>query len=442
MKVAILGGGFTGLTAAYYLKDNFDVTIIEKESILGGMASGFKSDNWFWSLERTYHHFFANDDQILNFTRESDFNQIFFKEPETASLYSQQNSQMTIYPLDNPFDFFRFPLLSFSEKIRAAAVLAFLKLSPFLKLFERETSEEFLKKTMGEKSWQILFQELFRKKFGKYAENILASFFWARIKKRTKKLGYFFGGYQNFIDYLEKIVKNQGVKIKKKTAVVRIENRKGAFELFFLNGGKEKYDLVISTLPTPILIRVGENLFPNQYLKRLRKIKYLHALTLILESEKPVLAKTYWLNINVSEIPVMGIVQHTNFIDKKHYGGKHLCYLAWYLEEKDIFWSMGEKDFLNYVLPYLEKIFNSQFPISKSINNFKKLISNFYLFRVRFAQPIFDKEFIKNRPDFHTPVKNFYLANLDMTYPYDRGTNYAIKLGKEIAKIVLSVKKR
>ncbi len=49
---------------------------------------------------------------------------------------------------------------------------------------------------------------------------------------------------------------------------------------------------------------------------------------------------------------------------------------------------------------------------------------------------IFDKEFLKNKPDFETPLKGFYIANLDMTYPYDRGTNYAVALGKKVVELL------
>lgn len=449
MKVAILGGGLTGLTAAYYLRqNNFQVSLFEKESVLGGMASGFKEKNWDWYLERTYHHLFANDNDILNFAKEIGFNEIFFKSPETASLYLKTNFQFPItnyqfqiYPLDTPFDFLRFPLLSFKEKLRAGATLGFLKFSPFLKLYEKATSEQLLKKFMGEKSWQVLFLELFRKKFGKYAGNILASFFWARIKKRTKNLGYIKGGFQNLIDFLEDKLIKMGVEIRKKATVIRVEKRKGIFEAIFLNGEREKFDLIISTLPTPVLTKLGENLLPASYLKNLKKINYLHAMTLIIEAKKPVLEKTYWLNISVSEIPIMGIIQHTNFIEKKHYGGKHLCYLGWYLDEKDKLWLMSKEEVLNFVLPYIEKLSNfSRKAGSRFAEQFP--ISNFCLFKVPYAQPIFDRDFIKNKPDFKTPVENFYLANLDMTYPYDRGTNFAVKLGKEVAQIILSEKTR
>ena len=88
MKIAILGGGVTGLTAAYYLsKKNHQATIFEKEKQLGGLASGFKVGEWDWYLDRTYHHLFSNDNYILDFAHEIGFKDIFFQSPVTASLY-------------------------------------------------------------------------------------------------------------------------------------------------------------------------------------------------------------------------------------------------------------------------------------------------------------------------------------------------------------------
>jgi protoporphyrinogen oxidase len=427
MKIAILGAGLTGLTAAYsFSKEGHRVIIFEKEKILGGLASGFKQKNWGWFLERAYHHLFVNDNDILDFAKEIGFNKIFFKTPITASLYQKFQSDYSIYPLDTPIDLLSFPLLSFSEKIRAGATLAFLKFSPFLPFFEKETSVAFLKKTLGKKGYSILFGELFRKKFGKYAGNILLSFFWARIKKRTKSLGYIEGGFQAFINYLEKLLKDLGGNILTGYEVKEIKKKK---ENFLIDN--QEFDLVISTLPTPITAKIAQKIFPAKFTHNLRKLSYLSALTLILETDKPILEKTYWLNITTPKIPIMVLVQHTNFVDKKYYGGKHLAYLGWYLDKDDKLWQMNDKDLLNFILPYL-----------KQISNFQFQISNYYVFRAPFAQPIFDKNFIKYKPNFFTPAKNFYIANLDMTYPFDRGTNYAVKLGKDVVSKILAANLR
>lgn len=416
MKVAILGGGITGLTAAYYLSKNHQITIFEKSPVLGGLAVGFKQPSWDWYLEYAYHHIFANDYDIINFAKEIGFNKIFFKSPLTASLFND----FSIYPMDTPVDFLRLPHLDVFNKFRTGSVLAFLKFSPFLKFYEELTSEEFIKKTMGNTVWIKLWQQLFRKKFGNYAGIILASFIWARINKRTKNLGYIEGGFQELINYLSNKLIESKVEILTNHEVKKL-SRRG--DKYIINN--KVFDVVISTLPTPILIQLSKNIFKDKYLNKLSKLKYLHALTLILETDKPLLNKTYWLNVSASQIPIMGIIQHTNYIDKKHYGGNHIAYLAWYLKKDDKLMKMKNEELLKFSLPYLKKISNNKFKIL-----------NYFSFKGPFGQPIFDKEFIKNKPNFITPLKNFFIANLDMTYPYDRGTNFAVKLGKQVAGMI------
>ncbi|MBI3366249.1 hypothetical protein HY041_01300, partial [Candidatus Roizmanbacteria bacterium] len=305
------------------------------------------------------------------------------------------------------------------EKLRSAIILAFLKFSPYFSLYEKQTAEEFLKKTMGKNVWNVLWQELFRKKFGKYAENIVAGFIWARINKRTKKLGYVKGGFQTFINFIANVIIKQGVEIKKGVVVNEV-TKKG--EAFIINS--EQFDGVISTLPTLVMVKLTNRLFPSSYLRRFSKLNYLHAVVLILETKEPIFNKTYWLNVCTSKLPLMIVAQHTNFIDKQYYGHNHIAYVGWYVDNESKLLSMNQKEMVNFVLPYLR------------ILNPKLLIHNSYLFKGPFAQPVFDKEFVKNKPSFKTPIKNFYIANLDMTYPYDRGTNYAVKLGRDIAKIV------
>lgn len=429
MKVAILGGGFTGLTAAYYLrKKGYEVTIFEKESVLGGLAVGFREKNWQWPLERAYHHLFATDKDILNLAKTTGFKGIFYRSPETASFY-RVHDNYRIFPVDTPQDFLKFPLLSLIDKIRASAVLAFLKFSPFFTLYERQTCEALFTKTMGKKSWETVFGQLLRKKFGKYAGNILSSFIWARVKVRTKSLGYVQGGFQTFVEYLENTNDRSGTVIKKNHSVVRIEKRGARFAVHYHANNKnedtsEIFDSVISTLPSPILAQSAIGIFPTAYFEKFKKLHYLHAVVLILESSKPLLEKTYWLNICDPEIPLMFVGQHTNFIDKKNYGGKHLAYVGWYVDQQNPLWEMDHESIAKFITPHLKKI-NPAFKISET----KK-----FLFKAPFAQPVFDADFIKNKPLFETPLKNFYIANLDMTYPNDRGTNYAVKLGRQVVE--------
>ncbi len=425
MQIAILGGGITGLTSAYYLaKKGHQVTLWEKETTLGGLASGFKNEGWNWYLDKTYHHLFANDHEILNLAKKIGFDRIFFQEPETASLYNRGEIGVAgggykIIPLDTPLDFIKFPLLDLPTKLRAGSVIAFLKLSPFFPFYEQMTAQAFLQGSMGNRAWDVLWQELFRKKFGNSAGNILASFIWARIKKRTKKLGYIEGGFQEFINHLEKVNRQLGVDIGKGEEIETVGKAGKKFKV-----GSGEFDALVSTLPTPILIEVAKEVLPHDYLNRLKKIQYLHSVDLIIESDMPLFSHAYWVNVCDSNIPIMGLVQHTNFIDKRFYNNKHILYVANYVGGDNLLLGMNDKQLLDYFLPYL-KLINKTF-------NVKHLTSHIF----KYAQPIFDKKFINNKPDFKTPVDNFYLANLDMTYPYDRGVNYAVSLARRIGEMI------
>ena len=429
MKVAVLGGGFAGLTASYYLtKKKHKVTLFEKDPVLGGLAGGFKKKGWDWSLEKAVHHLFPNDHDILNFAKELGFTDIVFSSPKTQSLYKDGNNYRRI-PVDTPQDFLKFPLLSLPVKLRAAFVLSFLKASPFLSLYEKQTAEEFLKRSMGKKAWEVLWEELFRKKFGKYAGNILASFIWARIKKRTKKLGYIEGGFQRFIEHIEQRILEEAVTVKKSHHIRSVRKAFKRFELTVLDISKNQerevaFDAVISTLPTPILLKVAKGVFPDEYEKKLGAIEYQHAVSLVVEMKKPFLEDAYWVNVCIPENPIMGLFEHTNFVSSEHYGGSHLLYVGNYVDGKDARLRMTHDELVKFYVPHLKKI-NSKFEARRS---------KFTSFKGAFAQPIFDKEFLKNKPDFETPVKNFYIANLDMTYPYDRGTNYAVALGKKVVE--------
>ncbi|MCS7093500.1 MAG: FAD-dependent oxidoreductase [Patescibacteria group bacterium] len=426
MKVAVIGGGLTGLVASYFLADHFEVAVFEKGTSFGGLAGGFRTKDWAWSLEYAYHHLFASDWEIIQFAKEIGFDRIIFATPRTGYLL-ENGSAWGIFPFDSALDLLLFPKLSLLEKIRVGLVFLFFKLSPFFSFYEKKTAKELLISYLGDRSYFILFDQLFRKKFGNFAENILATFIWARIKKRTKKLGYFWGGFQEFIDFLTEKLKKKGVRLFVNKQVDSIEKEK---EDFLIDG--EKFDVVIGTLCSPLIARVARKIFPAYFTQNLRKINYLAGLTLIIESKKPLLKDIYWLNISVTEIPIMVIVQHTNFIEKKYYNNHHLIYLGWYLDPKDYKLTLTMETLFKFVSPYLKKI-NPEFPSS---------VVNLYQFKNLYTQPIFDREFLIRKPEILTPVKNLYLANLEMTYPFDRGTNYAVKLGRQVAKKILSENQR
>jgi hypothetical protein len=52
------------------------------------------------------------------------------------------------------------------------------------------------------------------------------------------------------------------------------------------------------------------------------------------------------------------------------------------------------------------------------------------------AQPIVCPFYGEDIPPHRTSVPNLFLANTTQIYPEDRGTNYSVRLGRKVARLV------
>jgi len=479
MNIAIIGGGLTGLTAAYeLLKNGHRVTVFEKEKKLGGLAGGFRQSDWKWSLEKTYHHFFTNDDTIISLAKELGLKKdIIIKRPVTATLVSENSDNSenqknqtfrlseslkfrpsdvpsflsipkrpsfpAIYQLDSPMNLLTFPLLSPVDKLRTAGLLAFCKLNPFWQPLEKITAEQLFKTVGGTRAWDILWQPLMIGKFGKYANTVPASWLWARIKKRTPSLGYFRGGFQTLVDTLAEAIIKKGGIINLRSDITSIKNESGIrnkelgknkknntpYSSFIIHNSQ--FDTVLLTTPSSTAVRLLHPLSIRNpkfaiYNQRLLSIPHLWAQTLILETKEPILEKTYWLNVVDAEFSFIAVVAHTNYMDKKYYGGRHITYIGNYLPDGHPYLKMTKQQLLKTFLPYLKKI-------NPNIHH-SSFIIHYSLFTAPAAQPVHTLNYSQKTPEIKTPIEGIYLANLDSICPWDRGTNYAVELGKKAAK--------
>jgi protoporphyrinogen oxidase len=425
MKIGIIGAGFTGLSAAYYLqKKGHLVTIFEKDANPGGLAIGYKEKNWSWTLEQHYHHWFTNDKSVLNLAKEINHN-VIIKRPKTSSFVDGN-----IYQLDSPLSLLKFPKISFTTRLRMGLSLALLKYNPVWKPLEKFRAEPYLKRMMGEQGYQKLWEPLMVNKLGKYASLVSLAWFWARIYKRTPSLGYPEGGFLNFAKHLQNEIEKEGGKFNYDTEVVDLSSN-GKPLIKYKKTGNVKletgnFDAVVVTLPSPFFVRITPQL-PQEYKDKLTKLKGIGAINLVLRMSQPFFHDgTYWLSMCDLKSPILAIVEHTNFMDKKNYDGEHLLYICNYMETSDPRFSMDPKQLLKLYDPWLKKI----------NPNYKLSTLNFELFRAPFAQPIIPPNYSKDIPPFKTPLKNVFLANIQQVYPWDRGTNYAVELGKKIAEII------
>ncbi|MEN9407225.1 MAG: hypothetical protein RLZZ455_441 [Candidatus Parcubacteria bacterium] len=424
MKIGIIGAGFTGLTAGYFLaKNGHDVSIFEKDSAPGGLAIGYKEPGWDWTLEKHYHHWFTNDDHILSLAREIGA-EVLIKRPRT-SVYVEG----AIYQLDSPVSVLRFPKLNLAERVRMSAIIGALKFDPFWKPLERYNAATLLPKLMGEKPYKMIWEPMMINKFGSFANDVSLAWFWARIYKRTPSLAYPETGFLAFAEKLTKKFTEHGGKIFFNSEIQQLKSLESHIEIdALIHNKKQKYifEKTIVTTPTPLFVKVAPQL-PATYKTSLGKLKSLGAINLVLRLKKPFFKdSTYWLSVCDKKSPVMAIVEHTNFMDKKHYNNEHLLYLGNYLPREHKYFTMSEDEILAAYDPFLSSL-NKEY---------KKTIISMKAFKAPFAQPIIPVNYSRMIPPMKTPLQNVFLANIEQVYPWDRGTNYAVELGEKVASLL------
>jgi protoporphyrinogen oxidase len=164
----------------------------------------------------------------------------------------------------------------------------------------------------------------------------------------------------------------------------------------------------------------------QNYINSLLKINYIGNVCLIMELDRS-LSSYYWLNVNDPSFPFVGIIEHTNLVDKALYGNRHIVYLSKYLPTTDHIYKMDTEEFLDYATPYIQKMFP----------DFERSwIKKANLWKAQYSQPIVEKFYSATIPEMKTPVSGLYLSTMAQIYPEDRGTNYAVQYGQKVAELV------
>ena len=425
-RIAVIGAGVAGLTAAYELtRRGHHVVVFEASDRTGGLASGFKDERWDWWLERFYHHWFASDDAVIRLIQDlGQGHNLFFPRP-TTSIWHQGRA----YPFDSYLRAALFPHLSVIDKVRAGPVAIYLRLTRNWRPLEKYTAHEWLSRWLGRRGYQILWEPLLVGKFGQYYREVNMAWMWARLHKRTPRLGYFVGGFQAFADALAERVRAQGAEVRLNTPVQAVEVEADGGLLVRGTWGDERFDRVIATVSPELLTRLVPAL-PSGYLEKLKTLKSMGAVVLILALRHRLTEGHYWINLPKGEgFPFLALVEHTNFIDPRHYGGDHLVYCGDYLKPDHEYFRLSHEELLRRFLPALPR-FNPNFR--------PDWVRRSWLFREKYAQPVPPVNHSQNIPDLATPIPGLYWASMSQVYPWDRGTNYAVEIGQAVAQRVIS----
>ncbi|NDJ79001.1 MAG: NAD(P)/FAD-dependent oxidoreductase [Chloroflexi bacterium] len=432
-RVAIIGAGATGLSAAYDLaRAGYDVQVYEAGAEVGGLAAGFKDDTWDWTLEKFYHHWFSNDEFVLGLIEELGARDKVLLPRPITSLWLDGK----IYQMDRPnivVANLRLPM-SWIAKFRYGLVGLYLRLFKNWQPMERHTAEDWLRRTMGREAYERLWRSLLIAKFGQDYDKVNMAWFWARVYKRTTNLGTFEGGFQAFLELLADRVRELGANLHLNTRVEGIEQTPDGTFAVTIGGDTGTFDAVISTSSPRIMQRLVPGL-PADYAAKLDNLKSLGAVVVILALKEQFLTDgTYWLSMPAdhpdkaqAEFPFTVVVEHTNYMECAHYGGDRLLYCGDYVAPDHEYFAISEDELAERFIAPLKRI-NPDFS--------PDWIRKRWVFRAPYAQPVPFVNHSQALPDLRTPLKGLYLASMSQVYPWDRGTNYAVEMGRNVAAMV------
>ncbi len=424
-NIAILGGGYTALSAAKELKVDNKITIFEKNQKLGGMASSFNFNGY--SLEKLYHHIFKSDSFVIDLANELGVSSNFIW-PLTQMGYFTDGK---IYKFGTPKSLLKFSPLSFIEKLNFGFSILKIKSIKNYKSLENIGASQWLKKNAGKNAFEKIWEPLLKSKFGNHSDKVAMSWLWGKIVLRSSSgtsegehLGYMNGSYEVLTNALcENLQSSDNVEIKENCEILSISKANGKYSLKTSTDNYEGYDAIISTIAYPIFLKLAKGLISEEDQTLLGNINYTAARCTIL-SLKYSFMPYYWLNIGDPEIPFGGLIEHTNMVKPDNYGGKHILYISNYLFLDDPLYKCGKSELISKYIPFLKKI-NPLFN--------KNWIDASYDFEESYAQPIIEKGYSKKIPPMHLTGNNIFIAGMPQIYPEDRGLNYAIKLGKQVA---------
>src|SRR5919112_3664014 len=224
--VVVIGAGFAGLSAAWEMsRQGIRVTVCEAEPEVGGLAGSF--DVGGTRLEKFYHHWFTSDNHVVDLVRElGQEGQVVHRPTRTGMYFAHR-----FFRLSTPLDVLRFTPLSPVGRLRLGLLALRARRVREWRELEGQTAEEWLVRLGGREVYDVVWRPLLEGKFGPYAREISAVWFWNKLKLRggsrgrsgEEVLAYYKGGFGALADQLANAICSTGGMIRLEAPVTGLE---------------------------------------------------------------------------------------------------------------------------------------------------------------------------------------------------------------------------
>ncbi len=409
--IAIVGGGFTGMTCALtLLQAGYHVTVLESASNIGGLAvtQDFGAFKW----DRFYHCILTSDTTLLRLLQFIGLGEELRWTSTNVGFFSHGQ----LHRMTSPRDLLRFPHLSIFDKLRLGLATVYAARFCNGKGLEHIKLDDWTRRLFGDRVYREIWEPLFCCKLGEMRHKACAAFLWGTLRRlystresgpsKQEHLGYVRGGYATVFARMVERVREAGAEVRTNSRIQNIctaQNRSGSSDsMVELSGvaGSEQFDGVILTVPNQAVASCLCSPH-DEYLIQLRQVHYLGLVCVALVLRRQ-LSPYYVTNIT-EKSSFTGIIEMTNLIDREvETAGLHLVYLPRYTNSDDPLFAASDIEVWQCFEPDLMRIHPDLKPED---------IADYFVFRERAVQPVPTMDYSAILPPVRTPLRGVYLAN-------------------------------
>jgi protoporphyrinogen oxidase len=428
-RVAVIGGGITGLTAAYtLLKQGVHVTLFESQPTLGGLSSTFDFGPFRW--DRFYHCILTSDTSLRGLLDELGLtSQLRWRKTEVGFYSRHQLHRMT-----RPMDLLRFPCLSLLSKLRFGLGILYSAYMCNGNGLESVPLKDWVIRVFGHNLYREMWEPLLRCKLGDMRSEASAAFLWSTIRRlystrekgveKTEQLGYIEGGYRVVLDRLVEQIGQLGGYLYPGVKLERVEATEDGIGVSG-SGAYREFDACLMTVPTPAILHMVPSL-SEQYKTRLSMPKYLGIVCAALVLRRSL--SPYYLTNVTDDVPFTGIVEMTNLIDSATTSGRSLIYLPKYTSPSDPLFKLSDKEVWDRFAPALFRIH----PALKQSD-----IESIHIFRERFVQPVPTLDYSSHAPTVSTGIPHLFVANSTQIVNDTLNNNAMTRIARNACSVVM-----
>lgn len=429
-KIAVIGAGVMGLSAAYYLTEkNCSVDVFEKNKKIGGMAESFNFDGI--EIEKYYHFHCTSDTDYFEMLEKLGLQkQLKWVSTKMGFWFNQK-----LQPWGNPIALLKFKGLSFSAKFRYGLHAFFCVKRNSWEDLDKLESTKWIKKWVGMEAWNKLWEKLFSQKFYEYSTQLSAAWIWSRIRRigRSRynifkeKLGFLEGKSSALINGMANYILKNGNTITENQTITQVKKlNNGKYAIYSNDKLLGEYDRIISTIPLPYVADIFSGIIPPDAEQMFRNVINEGVVCVIVKLKKA-LTDNFWLNVNDDEMDIPGIIEYSNL---NPCNGNHILYVPYYMPVTNSKFIESDEVYCQKIKKYFKKI-----NPSLTDEDFEKIVVS----RYTYAQPICGTEYLKTIPQLDVCGNHeILIADTSYYYPEDRGVSEGIKLSKSMVNIILN----